>query len=117
LVLWHFSIKRGINDISNFLLGKLAPIALLLNQVTERGLNESARGQETLSHVACHGTYLEWPLAVKVYHKKQSILFVETILPILAATFGTKAVARLPIPPATTFDQLCACDGFRRFVE
>jgi hypothetical protein len=43
LVLWHFPIQRGINDIANLLLGELAPVALLLNQVTERGLDEPAR--------------------------------------------------------------------------
>src|SRR5271165_3477695 len=76
LVLRHLAIQRGVNDISNLLLGELPPITLLLDQVTERGLDEPARWQETFSHVASHGTCW-WPLAVKVYHKKQSILFVE----------------------------------------
>ena len=63
LVLWHFSIQRGINDIANLLLAELPPIALLLDQIAERGLDEPARWQGAFSHVTCHGTCW-WPLAI-----------------------------------------------------
>jgi hypothetical protein len=59
----------------------------------------------------------EWPLTLKVYHKKQSILFVETILPIFASTLIPGTLCTPVIPIETNAGQLRACDGFFRFVE
>jgi hypothetical protein len=59
----------------------------------------------------------EWPLTVKVYHKKQSILFVETILPIFTPTLIPETSRMPAIPIETNAGQLRACDGFFRFIE
>jgi hypothetical protein len=56
-------------------------------------------------------------MARKVYHKKQSIPFVEIILPILGMAHKTEFSAGRREVLMTTADQLNACDAFMRFVE